>query len=130
LSHIFPSFGQYVNKILHFFSLENMKKEIPIFSKKVRELARTIPKGMVTTYGLLARASGGGGQAARSVAGILGKDPMNNEIPFHRIVFSSGKVWVNDVCSPARMKLYKKEGIEVNEKGKILNFGDVLYTFN
>lgn len=107
-----------------------MPKNVPLFSNRVRKFAREIPEGRVTTYGLLARASGGGGQAARSVTAILSKDPNPKEIPFHRIVFSSGHVWKNEVCAPKRMKLYKKEGIEIDSKGKIENFGDVLYTFD
>jgi len=102
------------------------------FSQRVVEAALAIPKGRVTTYGHIARASGGGGQAARSVTAILGKAYENGEkkIPFHRIVYSGGKVWLDGQHRAERLKLYKKEGIEVDAKtGKIKNFYDILFTY-
>ena len=99
------------------------------FSDKVRELAAAIPKGRVTTYGHLARAAGAGGQAARSITGILSKAPKSAKIPFHRIVFANGRVWISKYSEHKRKKLYKKEGIEIDDKGYIKNFADVLYPF-
>ena len=58
------------------------------FSQNVWELAVSIPPGRVTTYGMLAKAAGGTGQAARSVCGILSKAPNRGAIPFHRIVYA------------------------------------------
>jgi len=102
------------------------------FSDKVLEAALAVPEGRVTTYGLIARAAGGGGQSARSVSGILGRavnsDPTL-DIPLHRIVYSSGSVWMHDKYHKTRMKLYQQEGIEVNHKGRIQNFRKILYTF-
>lgn len=102
------------------------------FSQRVVELALMIPKGRVTTYGHIARAAGGGNQASRSVTAILGKAFHVGEkrIPFHRIVYAGGKVWINDQYRARRLKLYKEEGIEVDKKGKIVNFWDILYEFN
>ena len=103
-----------------------MKKE---FSKRVCELAINIPAGRVTTYGQLAKAAGGGGQAARSVSSILSKYPNQGVIPWHRIVYAGGRVWLTDECSDKRRELYKLEGIEVNQKGIITNFEEVLFDF-
>lgn len=101
------------------------------FSQRVVELALMIPKGKVTTYGRIAKASGGGGQAARSVTAILGKAFHNGEtrIPFHRIVYTDGRVWLTDAYSTKRMNLYKEEGITIDTKGKIIHFGDHLFEF-
>lgn len=102
------------------------------FSQRVLEAALTIPRGRVTTYGYIARAAGGGGQASRSVTAILGKAYMAGEkrIPFHRIVYAGGKVWLNDEYRAKRLKLYTEEGIEVDIKtGKIKNFEDILFTY-
>lgn len=98
------------------------------FSKRVIKAAMSIPEGKVTTYGLLARAGGGGRQAARSITAILAKARDTEDIPFHRIVYSDGRIWVKHEYEKKRMKLYKEEGIEV-EDGKIKNFRDKLYTF-
>jgi len=83
-------------------------KKPNLFSIKLRELARSIPKGKVTTYGLLARAAGAGGQAARSVSSILARDPDYKSIPFHRIVYSGGRVWTNEKCGTERLALIEK----------------------
>lgn len=101
------------------------------FSQRVVELALMIPKGKVTTYGAIARAAGGGGQAARSVTAILAKayDAGVTQIPFHRIVYAGGKVWMTPHYEKRRMELYKKEGIVVGSTGIIKNFAAICYRF-
>ncbi len=97
------------------------------FSKRVFELALNIPEGRVTTYGALAKAAGGGTMAARSITSILSKHPNCKVIPFHRIVYAGGKVWLNNEHDTKRRKLYKQEGIAVLPSGKIKNFEEVFY---
>jgi methylated-DNA-protein-cysteine methyltransferase-like protein len=102
------------------------------FSERVVKLALSIPAGRVTTYGRIARAAGRGGQSARSVSGILGRAYGSgiDGIPFHRIVYSNGRIWIDDAYINERMKLYKKEGIEINRKGNIIDFNKILFKFN
>lgn len=102
-----------------------------IFADRVLKSALMIPAGRVTTYGRIARAAGGGGMAARSVAGILGKAYEGGEtrIPFHRIVYADGKIWVDDAHRVKRMAFYKKEGITLDENDRIKNFADVVFDF-
>ena len=101
------------------------------FSQRVVEAVLSIPSGRVTTYGRLARACGAGPMASQSITSILSK--AHNEgvknIPFHRIVYADGKIWVSDEYRAKRMKLYKKEGIEIDKSNRIKNFADVLYEF-
>lgn len=101
------------------------------FSERVVKAALSIPKGRVTTYGRLARACGAGPMASQSITGILAK--AHNEgvkdIPFHRIVYADGKIWVNDEYRERRLKLYKQEGIELDKNDKIKNFNDILFEF-
>ncbi len=102
------------------------------FSQRVIEAALAIPKGKVTTYGAITRACGAGPMASQSITSILGKawDAGNKKIPFHRIVYSGGKVWMDAKHKKERMALYKKEGIKVDPKtGKILNFNERLFIF-
>lgn len=101
-----------------------------LFSQRIWELATSIPEGRVTTYGILAKAAGGGGQAARSVSGILSKAPNQGAIPWHRIVYAGGHVWLTDECAQKRLELYELEGIIVNQKGFIENFDDIVYYFD
>lgn len=101
------------------------------FSQRVIKAALSIPSGRVTTYGRLARACGAGPMASQSITGILAKAYREGEksIPFHRIVYANGMIWVNAEYKAKRMKLYKKEGIEVSEKGKIKNFEEIVFEF-
>lgn len=99
------------------------------FSERVIKIALSIPTGRVTTYGRIARAAGGGTMASQSITNILGKAWKNGEknIPFHRIVYADGHIWVDDKHRKERLKLYKKEGIELDEKDRIKNFQSVLF---
>ena len=99
------------------------------FSQKVVELAQTIPPGRVTTYGLLAVAAGGHPMLSRMITKILGKSSQVDKIPFHRIVYSSGKIWNDPKYNQWRAKLYKKEGIEVDKNNKIIDFEKIIYSF-
>ena len=64
------------------------------FSKRVYDLALSIPEGRVTTYGTIAKAAGGGAMASRSITNILSKAPNPKAIPWHRIVYAGGRVWM------------------------------------
>ncbi len=101
------------------------------FSERVIELALSIPRGKVSTYGNIARAAGGGGMAAQSITSILSKawEAGEKKIPFHRIVYADGKVWMSARYKKERMQKYKKEKIGVDEKGYIKNFRDTLFEF-
>ena len=105
--------------------------EGPTFSDRVIDAALSISAGRVTSYGHIARAAGGHPISAQSISTILGRAEKRGvkNIPWHRIVYANGTVWINDEYRDARMKLYKKEKIDVNEKGKIINFHNILHTF-
>ena len=106
-----------------------MKQKAGEFSKKVIELALTIPEGRVTTYGLLAAAAGGHPMLSRMITHILGKSNQVDQIPFHRIVYSSGKIWSDPKYDKWRAKLYKKEGIKIDKNNKIIDFEKIIYSF-
>ena|ERR1700728_1790637 len=101
------------------------------FSKRVVDIALSIPPGKVSTYGAIARAAGGGGQAARSITAILGKayKAGQKNIPFHRVVYSDGRVWTGSSYDAKRKALYEKEGIKIDKKGRIEHFADVRMKF-
>jgi methylated-DNA-protein-cysteine methyltransferase related protein len=101
------------------------------FSERVVAAARSIPSGKVSTYGRLARAAGAGGMAAQSITTILSKayDSGIKDIPFHRIVYADGRIWVNDEYRTKRMALYKKEKIKIGKDDRIENFADKIFEF-
>lgn len=100
-----------------------MKKLRP-FSERVVELALAIPKGRVTTYGRLARKAGGGTMASQSVTSILWKAEQRGvkDIPYHRIVYADGRVWMDPKRRAERVKLYTKEGITIDKDDYIVDF--------
>ena len=98
------------------------------FSERVVELACSIPSGRVTTYGSIARAAGGSPRSAQSITSILGRayKKGNHDIPFHRIVYSDGKIWINESHRKKRLKLYEEEGIELDSRDRVVNFNDIV----
>ena len=103
----------------------------PTFSERVVKLALSIPSGRVTTYGDITRACGGGPMASQSITSILGKayDKGEKNIPFHRIIYSDGRVWMSPEYEKKRRALYRKEGIELDARDRIKNFPDIRLTF-
>jgi alkylated DNA nucleotide flippase Atl1 len=101
------------------------------WSERVVRAALAIPRGRVTTYGRLARAAGGGALSAQSVTSVLAKawHAGQKDIPFHRIVYADGRVWLNSTHRAKRLKLYKQEGIEIDKKSRIKNFPDIVFDF-
>lgn len=106
-----------------------MKQAPGEFSKNVVKLALQIPPGRVTTYGLLAVAAGGHPILAQMVTSILGKSPEVDKIPFHRIVYSGGRVWLSPEYKKERLRLYKKEGIKLDKYNRVIDFEKLVYTF-
>lgn len=100
------------------------------FSQRVWELATSVPAGRVTTYGIIARTAGAGPMAARSITSILSKAPNQAAIPYHRIVYASGKIWFTPERENERRELYANENIEVSPQGVIQNLEEVLYHFD
>lgn len=105
-----------------------MRPKQNLFSERVVKLALAIPKGKVSTYGRIARAAGAGPMASQSISGILWKAEQRGVkgIPWHRIVYADGRVWMNEQCASERLSLYKKEGIKLDEKGRIIGFEDIV----
>ncbi len=110
-----------------------MKKSKPIvsFSERVVKCALSIPKGKVSTYGRIARAAGAGPMASQSITTILGKayEAGETRIPFHRIVYADGRIWVSDSYRAERLKRYKEEKIKLDANDRIIDFRDKLFEF-
>ncbi len=69
--------------------------------------------------------------ASQSVTSILGRayEAGEKNISFHRIVYADGSIFVSDEYREKRLKLYKKEGIEIDKRNKIRDFNDKLFEF-
>jgi len=61
------------------------------FSKKVIKLIKSIPKGNVATYGLIAKLAGRP-QGSRGVGWLLHSSTRKHHLPWQRVIKSGGKL--------------------------------------
>ena len=66
-------------------------ERISPFHRRVYEAARTIPRGMVMSYGEVARLAGNP-RAARAVGAAMAKNPYAPFVPCHRVVGADGSL--------------------------------------
>lgn len=87
------------------------------FAQKVYEITQQIPKGMVATYGQIARLAGNAG-AARTVGHYMKINPYAPRVPCHRVVGSDGSLTGYSMKGGliSKKKLLKEEGVIFNKK--------------
>jgi alkylated DNA nucleotide flippase Atl1 len=61
------------------------------------------------------------------VTSILSKAPNADTMPWHRIVYSDGLVWMSPEYEKIRLKLYQKEGIKLDKNNMIINFEELIF---
>jgi len=98
------------------------------FQQKVLDLVKKIPKGRVTTYKEIGKALHRRGQVYRAVGRALHDNKFPVKIPCHRVVYSNGKVGGYSRGVRKKIKLLRKECVEV-KKGKIVDFKKKLFKF-
>jgi O-6-methylguanine DNA methyltransferase len=79
-----------------------------MFTQKVYEIVKKIPKGKVLTYKEVAKRAGNE-KASRAVGNILHKN-HNPEIPCHRVIRSDGKLGGYNKGAVEKRKKLKEEG--------------------
>ena len=86
------------------------------FDESVYEYLKTVPKGKVVTYGMIAFAIGHP-RAARQVGGALHRNPYPVGVPCHRVVNREGRLAPEFAFGGADMQamLLRSEGVEVND---------------
>ncbi len=79
--------------------------------QKVLDFIESIPKGKVSTYGRVAKATGI--RSPRAVGKILHHNPDPKKYPCHRVVFKDGSVSINYAFGgrSQQMARLKEEGI-------------------
>jgi len=101
------------------------------FEERVWKLMEKIPRGKVTTYGLLARKLNT--KAFRAVGNACRRNPYAPKVPCHRVVRSDGTIGgfggkTYGKAKERKIRLLRKEKIEVKD-GKIVDFEGVLFRF-
>lgn len=84
------------------------------FSQTVYEYLKTIPRGKVVTYGMIARAIGRP-RANRQVGNALHRNPAPVVVPCHRVVNREGRLAPAFAFGGAekQAELLRAEGVEV-----------------
>ena len=90
------------------------------FLQRVYEIVARIPRGKVVTYGQIAAALGDPRQA-RTVGWALYSTPEWLDIPWHRVVNSSGGISTRHTIGGLNIqrKLLEDEGIVFNKDGRL-----------
>ncbi len=89
------------------------------FTENVINIIQQIPYGKVATYGLIAKMAGSP-KASRQVSYILHSMSSKHDLPWHRIVNSSGMISLKHGRGYEEQKeLLLSEGISFNEKDRI-----------
>ena len=81
---------------------------------QVYSFVQRIPRGLVLTYGALARAlrlPGGARTAGRAMAAT----PSGKGIPWHRVVGERGKILIREPYASLQRKLLESEGVQLIE---------------
>jgi deoxyribonuclease V len=97
-------------------------------SALVYQATSQVPRGMVTTYGAIARALGDV-KAARAVGMVLSGNPTPIVVPCHRVVYNDGNVgWYSGKgCGGERKEsLLTEEGVTIRD-GKVADLDSVLF---
>jgi methylated-DNA-[protein]-cysteine S-methyltransferase len=98
--------------------------QVTVFRRNVYAALLEVPRGRVTTYGLLARRAGCG--SARAVGGALRANPFAPEVPCHRVVaadFSIGGFCGSrtGVEITRKIALLISEGVPLDAAGRLLD---------
>lgn len=97
---------------------KDMKKPSEAY-EKVYELVRKIPKGKVTTYGLIAKKLS---MSPRTIGQVLHANPYEGDVPCHRVVNRDGRIAPNFAFGglDIQRKLLESEGVNFKDEKHVL----------
>lgn len=102
------------------------------FEERVYRMAKRIPRGKVTSYGVMSKALN---SSARAVGQALRKNPYAPQVPCHRIISSSfhiggfsGATGINHPTVGKKINLLGQEGVNFDSNGKLCNIEETFLT--
>jgi len=103
-----------------------LKKDL----KKVQELLLAIPRGKVTTYGIMAKIMNMP-QKARYIGRLLGSNPYPDKYPCYKVVKSDGSVggYSGSKGVGEKIRLLAKDNVII-KKRRIIDFESKIFKFN
>lgn len=95
---------------------------------KILKLLQKIPKGKITTYGILAKK---GGTHPRTVGIIMKTNQEPKKYPCYKVVASDGRLggYSAKAGISEKIALLKKDGIKI-KNGRIADFEEKTYKFD
>ena len=87
------------------------------FYEQVYDIVAKIPAGSITTYGDIAKFLGRP-RAARFVGYAMNASCETDDLPWHRVTFSDGRLWDGE-WEKVQRNLLKREGVGFTKDGKI-----------
>ena len=93
-----------------------------VFQMRVYDALREVPRGCVTTYGLLARRIGCG--SARAVGGALRRNPFAPGVPCHRVIAADHTIGGfqgqrGGAAIRRKLELLRSEGVLFGDDGRL-----------
>jgi len=89
------------------------------FANQVYRMVKRCPRGKVVSYGGVA-AKLGKPRAARAVGTALRELPDGSDVPWWRVINSSGQISISGVnAKPLQRKLLEREGVKFNSSGRV-----------
>jgi methylated-DNA-protein-cysteine methyltransferase-like protein len=88
------------------------------FTHAVKQIILMIPPGKVSTYGQIA-ASAGNPRGARQVSWILHSCSRKDNLPWHRVVNSKGRISLQGSGYEMQKALLEQEGVQFTETDAI-----------
>ena len=88
------------------------------FSEEVIKIISLLPKGKVASYGQIATAAGNP-KASRQVSRLLHTCTKKYNLPWHRVINSSGKISLKGESYYKQVALLESEDVEFNLNGSI-----------
>lgn len=95
------------------------------FNERCYSILKKVPKGKVTTYKEIAKVFKS--KAYRAVGNAMNKNPYAPKVPCHRVIRNNGEVGDFASGTKNKIKLLKKEGIEI--KNNKVDLKKYLYKF-
>lgn len=95
------------------------ESESSSFSRRVKRVIRSIPKGKIATYGRVATYAGNP-RGARQVVRVLHSSTRKEKLPWHRVVNREGRIALKPNYGYEIQKaLLEKEGVEFRKNDTI-----------
>lgn len=96
------------------------------FTENVIKIIKSIPKGMIMTYGSIAKTAGNP-KSSRQVSRILSSMSKKYNLPWHRVINSQGKVSLKGEALLEQLSLLADEGVIF--KNDVVDLSTYMYIY-